>query len=356
VEHKENTYAVIKVVRQDGVEIPLLDSGGDPDDNGIGRNVHYSNFILQRVEDSRVERQILVETFGESFCYFFGERPRILNFQGVLLNTNDFNWKAEFWQNYEENFRGSRCVEQGTRVYMFYDDIVVEGYMLSAQSIDDANNPRMLPLNFQLFLTNYVNLSNVGSVFKGARFQTGSAPVTERFVSSTEEVRARNLQSQTAGGGGILGVLADTQQFVNNASFSIQNTLSIIKNTFYGRGIGVPQGIGNQLALPTIANKAVFDTQSGAQLLSDNFDEFVEREGPRARFDEIERDRVRGIMRLRTGEELERQARAELERRGIDTSPPSAASLLLGRLAFAGAQVFGSFGIRQAGGVVSNLL
>jgi len=93
IEIKEDTYAVLKVIRASGKEIPLFDAGArlngysgdhntpedwaDPDYQqkasfpSEGCTFNYSNFIAQQVIDSRQEKSQVVETFGEPYIFFF---------------------------------------------------------------------------------------------------------------------------------------------------------------------------------------------------------------------------------------------------------------------------------------------
>jgi hypothetical protein len=158
LEIKDDTYAILKVVQSNGVEIPLIDSGAVG-----GTNTQYSNFLLQSVTEARMEKHQIVETFGESYIFFFGESPRFLDVQAILVDSFDFNWYAEFWANYDQYLRGSKSVEMGARTYLFYDDNVVEGYMLMAQASKMSEQPLQARLTFRLFLTNYQNISFVGS-------------------------------------------------------------------------------------------------------------------------------------------------------------------------------------------------
>ena len=157
LEIKDDTYAMIKVIDAGGNEIPLFDSGSkDPND---GKTTKYSNFLLQSVNEARMEKQQIVETFGEAYIFFFGEQPRFLDVTAVLLNSLDFNWHAEWWENYDNYLRGTKLVESGARVYLFYDDIIVEGYMLMAQTGLTQDMPLAATLQFRLFVTNYSNIS-----------------------------------------------------------------------------------------------------------------------------------------------------------------------------------------------------
>lgn len=157
IEVKEDTYANIKVVQADGTELPLFDSSSPDGLTSSG----YANFLLQSVQEARVEKSQVIETFGDSYIFFFGENPRFLDVQAILLNTNDFNWRAEWWANYQQYLRGTKLAELGARIYMFYDDIIIEGYMMQAQAQEVSATPYTVQLAFKLFVTNYSNISFV---------------------------------------------------------------------------------------------------------------------------------------------------------------------------------------------------
>ena len=158
LEIKDDTYAFLKVIQADGSEIPLLDSGASGG-RAIGGT---SNFILQTVDEARMEKHQIVETFGESYIFFFGEQPRFLDVQAVIINSHDFNWEAEWWENYNTYLRGTRLVEMGARSYLFYDDNVVEGYLLNAHAVKRSSEPFLIQLSFRFFVTNYTNISFIG--------------------------------------------------------------------------------------------------------------------------------------------------------------------------------------------------
>lgn len=157
MELKEDTYGTLRVIRADGTELKLFDSSAEE-----GESSRYSNFILQSVQDARMEKQQIVETFGEPYIYFFGEAPRFIDVSALLLNSFDFNWRGEWWENYNLYLRGTRLVEMGARCYLFYDDIIVEGYIVSCQAQEDADNPLSVRMGFRMFVTNYANISFIG--------------------------------------------------------------------------------------------------------------------------------------------------------------------------------------------------
>jgi len=157
MEIKEDTYAALKVIRSDGSEVLFMDSS-----SATGTSTSYSNFILQSVTESRMEKHQIIETFGDAYIYFFGESPRFLEVQAILVNSNDFNWEAEWWENWNNTLRGTKSVENGARTYLFYDDNVVEGYLLLAQASKVSSEPFMVQLSWRMFVSSYRNVSFVG--------------------------------------------------------------------------------------------------------------------------------------------------------------------------------------------------
>jgi len=155
IEIKEDTYAYLRVILPNSKSLPLLDSSSPDGQNTSG----YTNFILQSVQEERMEKHQIVETFGDAYIFFFGESPRFLNVSAILVNTHDFNWLAEWWHNYENYLRGTKLVELGARCYLFYDDNVIEGYILGAQASTLAEQPYQVSLNFRFFITKYRNVS-----------------------------------------------------------------------------------------------------------------------------------------------------------------------------------------------------
>ena len=158
LEIKDDTYAILKLVNANGRELPLIDSSSPDGSTSSG----YANFMLQSVQEARMEKHQIIETFGDSYVFFFGEAPRFIDVSAVIINSLDFNWEAEWWENYNKYLRGTKSVELGARTYLFYDDNIVEGYILQAQAVKSSDTPLMLQMNFRMFVTNSQNISFVG--------------------------------------------------------------------------------------------------------------------------------------------------------------------------------------------------
>lgn len=183
---KAETFATLEVKTKDGKNLLLFDSGGAVDKGGKSFTPRYSNFLMQSIQESRVEKSQMVETFGPTYIFFFGERPSVFNISGMLLNSSDFNWKAEFWENYDRYLRGTQCVTNATRVYLSYDDIVLQGYILSANVDNDSEKPELCPFGFQMVISNYLNTSSIGDPKFPIISPTAVTEVNETFNQSEE--------------------------------------------------------------------------------------------------------------------------------------------------------------------------
>lgn len=199
IQVKEDTFAVIRVMGPDGNFMSVIDAAGEEFSEVTGGNVTttYANFFVQAVSEQRQEKQQIVETFGDSWIFFFGEAPRMLQVQGYLLNTADFNWRAEFWENYDRYFRGTRLVELGARLYLMYDDIIVEGYLINASANESAApNSEVIQFSFQMFVTGYTNVSRLGDPNFPSPTDLDYAQLSSYDRAIQNWQRGRNLQRE----------------------------------------------------------------------------------------------------------------------------------------------------------------
>lgn len=372
IQIKDDTYATIQVRTADGRNIPLIDAGGskvDTNNPDYGYTDKYSNFILQTVQESRMEKMQVVSTFGAPFVFFFGEHPRMIAGSGILLCTEDFNWRAEFLENYDNYLRGTKCVENKARVTLSWQDIVVEGYFVKCDIVETSENNNFVRMEFQMFLTNYQNVSRIGN----SQFPSSSAEINldpndldttgegiGNLKSVTQQVRSLNAAS--------LGVKSSMLQTIRNG---IQKVLTIdgkltsvlqLANQFVsGRNIRVPFGFAGgsvfdqetQIALASVdtTGRLIFlQNKLGDQdfkitkLLADktlpvhygriqeNLDEYIGR--TQAGLGNPINPPDLFAKQLANDLQVEEKVRKVFERFGVDTAPPDEATLLAKKVAF----------------------
>lgn len=245
-----------------------------------GTNVAFtSNFLLQSVQESRAEKFQQVTTFGAAYGFFFGEQPRMVTCQAILLNTADFQWEAEWWTNYDEHMRGTRLVDKGARVSLTYEDVLVEGYMVAASTSKGEPNPWVVNLTFTLWVTGVTYLITPGEDHVDEFHSKGNAggewaefdqDGTLDGPSMTEQVRSLNIQALSAGSGvGLVGAilnditsgLAAFNSYVGAAGAMIGNATDWL----YGRTLVVPAGFAGS---EQNAGFATFASGSGSAVFT----------------------------------------------------------------------------------------
>lgn len=150
-----DTPASLSIRTTTGGEARLLKNSSLSPDAGENPEKAWftTNFMLQAVSVSRNEKFQEIETFGPTYGFFFGERPIMITAQAVLLSTPDFPWVEEWWWNYAHGLSGTKLTEANSRVYLEYNDMILEGYILNCQLGETADNPNSVSLTFTMWVT-----------------------------------------------------------------------------------------------------------------------------------------------------------------------------------------------------------
>jgi hypothetical protein len=139
----------------------------------------YLKFFLTGVDAPRSERYQVVETFGDWYIFFYGERPPVYTFTGVLLNTPNYNWLNEFDFFYDAFLRGTAATRNVTRIFITYGFQQVQGHLLDfAHSIRADND---MAVQFQL---------RMAVVKRFALTPDNGNRATDSFISNLETITA----------------------------------------------------------------------------------------------------------------------------------------------------------------------
>ena len=289
----EDTFATIRVVTSDGRNLLMVDAGSNRRNNDQSTSAQffeidgkratyiYSNFLLQQIAEERSEKAQILETFGEPFIFIFGERARVVNFQGILANTFDFNWEAEWWYNYENYLRGTRCVELGAQVFISYDHTLIGGYILSCSSTKVATERNYVTFQFQLFVTSYTQFSAVGvptantqglnvltqlSTTDLQQLQTDLAPFQPVLVPEIgAALRSYNAGTMpTLAQGLIQSAIGSVTNALNTVNQVTNQTLQTLSNILSGDVVRVPVGFAGDMVFSSGLSEL-----SASQLASD---------------------------------------------------------------------------------------
>jgi hypothetical protein len=195
----------------------------------------YSNFLLQSVQEERTEKQQILETFGEAYIFLFGQRARVITFSGILANTFDFNWEAEWWENYDTYLRGTRCVESQAQVFISYDNTLVGGYIIATSSSKDSTTQNYVQFTFQLFVTYYSNFSNVGNP---SAFPPGVSSPVQYSTEDLKKMRPHLVDDIPIQNWPLLGNGSEPGLFD-----AISNGISLVSNAWNSAGAIVNSGV-----------------------------------------------------------------------------------------------------------------
>lgn len=202
IEVSEDTYAVMKAVLPDGTPIKLANQAAYG-----AESPEWSNFLLQSVQESRMEKSQVLETFGESFIFFYGQHPINLAVSAILLDSQDFRWAQEFRINYERYLRGSKLSSLGGKLYLFYDDKIVEGMMMGCTLAKAAEQQNLEQLQFQLIVTNITYVSDITDQFPVRPGAPIPADIDIRKVLTEDE--GKHLAFASASWADVPGLEAD---------------------------------------------------------------------------------------------------------------------------------------------------
>ena len=112
----------------------------------------FASFFLQSVSESDSEKVQIVETFTAYYAFFYGKKPPIYNFSGLLLNDSRNNWTNSFKYLYDNFLRGTASAEIGAETVMVYDKKTVTGFLLNFNLNRDAMNDKGCPFSFSMLV------------------------------------------------------------------------------------------------------------------------------------------------------------------------------------------------------------
>ena len=252
IQIKEDTYALLTIETADGTKIFETPNTSAPGGHGSP----YSNFILTNASERIEEKFAILETFGEDFAFFMGAKAKIYEFSGILMNTEDFPWKAEWLSNYQGFFRGSRTAERRARTVLEFDQEVLRGFLIGTQIQNNANKSYQCDFSFTMVVLDHYSLEDVSMTeYPHYNIPHGFVFESEYYSNNYESL---TFQTRKA----LLGLDNGTPQFADPMAFLnvdqlyymaagalynypaiVNNILSYqMQNVLYGRVMRTPQG------------------------------------------------------------------------------------------------------------------
>lgn len=213
-----------------------------------------TEFILEDAQEQMQERFQLQETFGDFNVYFFGKRAEIFSYSGSLLNASgNLQWRNQFLYNYENFLRGTKCAELKARAYLLYDDVIREGFIISAGTNQNSITEGVVKFNFTLLVTSkrtmgFVPVSRSGTLTLDQAGTMKSGVTDFKFIRATDpdlpSVLSRVEADQITEAGSIVsGAVPDNVAFIENTSLPGDEPPDDLKQQMITRGLAAIQQV-----------------------------------------------------------------------------------------------------------------
>lgn len=115
----------------------------------------YSRFFLQSALEAEQEKYQVVETFTGYYAFFFGKRPPIYRYTGLLISDQNYRWNNDFKFMYENYFRGTSVTELNAQVILNYDSRIITGFPLSLTMQQESSNPKGIPFSMDVLVVSH---------------------------------------------------------------------------------------------------------------------------------------------------------------------------------------------------------
>lgn len=165
----------------------------------------YTKFFLETVVEDRVEKTQIIETFGEFIAFFFGRRPEVYNFSGRLLNTKNHDWKNDFQEMYDYFLRGTKAVENNAAVFVQYDDVMAEGFLINCHLEYHGVSNNECPFSFAMLITRRASINQLQRLRERrarSRFSAAEQQLLDDITKiSTQTIPFSIIQKALSSGG-----------------------------------------------------------------------------------------------------------------------------------------------------------
>ena len=117
-----------------------------------------SNFRLQAVAKRVGDKMRKISTQEGTTISFTCQKNNTFNFQGVFLDTPDYDWARQWYLNWDNYTRGQVTARNLCRVVIVVNEILTAGYLTRMSTNEDATMPYRETFTFSIFVTDHIML------------------------------------------------------------------------------------------------------------------------------------------------------------------------------------------------------
>lgn len=166
----------------------------------------YTKFFLESVSEDRMEKSQIIETFGDFIVFFFGRRPEVYQFSGRLLNTKNHDWKNDFQEMYEYFLRGTKAVENNSTVFIQYDDVLAEGFLINCHLEYHGVSNNECPFSFSMLVIDRAPVNQLQRL-RERKARSRFSAAEQQLISDLNQLRTSSqpfaIMQKALGSGGL---------------------------------------------------------------------------------------------------------------------------------------------------------
>jgi hypothetical protein len=121
--------------------------------------------LIQGFSLNRVEKSQVIETFGDHYVYFFGERAPTASINMLLIDSETFEWFSQFDINYDTTYRGTQNALRRAPINIIVDGVQLVGYIQSVSYSQSASqDPYLVNVSLSMVLEKIYHLTDITKV------------------------------------------------------------------------------------------------------------------------------------------------------------------------------------------------
>ena len=135
----------------------------------------FNNFSVTGIQESHNQIVKVHMNFSATWnAFFLGETPKVYQFTGVFLDTQDYPYYQEFMTAYDKYLSGRKTVENNLLMKIIVSGQIIDGYLLNVNVTHNANVEALKSFTFSVlvkgsswlrtnFIPGYVILNNLSA-------------------------------------------------------------------------------------------------------------------------------------------------------------------------------------------------
>ena len=113
----------------------------------------YIDFLLTMAQESFDEKVQINDVLSDNYVsFFFGKRPPVFQYTGVLFNTRQDDWRSAFTIIYNDIIRGTELARRKAVVTLSYDNMAVTGALVRMNQVLRAEQQMASQFDFSILV------------------------------------------------------------------------------------------------------------------------------------------------------------------------------------------------------------